>query len=77
MKTTKTNEIEYILQKALSEPYQQPEEHNRSSQRTHLMRCIFIAIDMTDSMHIRDLKPTRLAVSVEMIRRFVRGVDVF
>jgi hypothetical protein len=36
------------------------------------MRALFIAIDMTESMHITDFKPSRFGVSVEMMRRLIK-----
>lgn len=50
------------------------EQHSQEKlhSHTHLMRAVFIAIDMTESMHITDLKPSRFGVTVEMIRRLIK-----
>ena len=38
------------------------------------MRAIFIAIDLSDSINIKDIKPSRLSVTIEMIRRLIRTI---
>lgn len=39
-----------------------------------MLRAVFIAIDMTESMHIRDIKPSRLGVTIDMMRKLIKSM---
>lgn len=40
----------------------------------HLLRAIFVAIDLTSSMSDKDFKPTRLSISLKMVKQFIQKV---
>lgn len=40
----------------------------------HLFRAVFVAIDMTASMSDKDFKPTRLSITLKMIKKLMRQI---
>jgi hypothetical protein len=38
----------------------------------HPMRAIFIALDMTKTIQMKDFKPSRLSVATQMIKNFIK-----
>ena len=38
----------------------------------HPMRAVFIALDMTKTIQMKDFKPSRLSVATQMIKNFIK-----
>ena len=66
----KAQEIDYILHKAINS---EPEKKKKQLQtgNVHLLRSVFIAIDMTSTMSDKDFKPTRLSVTLKMVKKLL------
>ena len=71
----KAQEIEHILFNAIhAHPTLDKETASSGTSKAHLLRAVFIAVDLTSSMADKDFKPTRISISLKMIKKLLQDL---
>lgn len=61
------------MQEALEEVNKPKEKKEvQENKKLNLIRAVFIILDLTQSMQIKDFKPSRLSISLQMIKNFIK-----
>lgn len=73
---SKLHEMEKKLNEAQITLESERDSHGGSSQSTrrHLVRSVMVVIDVTKSMKLKDFKPSRIAITLQCLKFYIKKI---